>query len=266
MNDPSWVPPDIDVTMPSAARVYDYLLGGAHNFAVDRAVGEKFLQTMKNGTQLAGSNRGFLRRAVLHMVEQGVTQFLDLGSGIPTVGNVHEIAQAAAPGAKVVYVDYDDVAVAHSEVMLQDNDNAAVVHADLTEPDTVLSDPATRALLDFDKPIGLLVVAVLHFVPHEKRPLEIMAAYRDALPAGSMLALSHLTRQHDPEGMGVVIEEMKDTRDSVTFRGREEILALFDGFDVIEPGVISAPRWRPERADEDYELQDVYAGVGRKER
>ncbi|RZS32837.1 S-adenosyl methyltransferase [Herbihabitans rhizosphaerae] len=266
MNDrPSWVPSDVDVQVPSAARVYDYLLGGAHNFAIDRAVGEKVLQVMRNGTQIAGSNRAFMRRAVLHMLELGITQFLDLGSGIPTVGNVHEVAQGANPDAKVAYVDYDEVAVAHSELLLDDNENAVVVNADLTQPNVVLSDPTVHALLDFDKPIGLLMVAVFHFVPDEKQPLEILAAYRDALPAGSMLALSHLTADHAPEGMAGVVEAMKNSRDPMYFRPYDEVVSMFTGFELLEPGVVSAPAWHPERADETEGPRDVYVGVGRKE-
>src|SRR3954469_11469587 len=165
---PAWVPNSINTELPSAARVYDYLLGGGHNFAVDRIVGEKVLRVLPNGGQIAASNRAFLRRAVLFMMEQGITQFLDLGSGIPTVGNVHEIAQQVDPKARVVYVDHDEVAVTHSELMLRGNEYATVVAADVTEPDRVLSAPAVREVLDFSQPVGLLMVAVLHFVPDEK--------------------------------------------------------------------------------------------------
>jgi hypothetical protein len=146
---PAWVPDSIDLDLPSAARVYDYLLGGGHNFAVDRLVGQKVLQVLPNGGQIAGSNRAFLRRAVLYMVEHGVTQFLDLGSGIPTVGNVHEVAQEADPACRVVYVDYDEVAVAHSQLLVEGNENVAVVAADFCQPETVLAAPDVTRLLDF---------------------------------------------------------------------------------------------------------------------
>jgi S-adenosyl methyltransferase len=260
---PAWVPDSINTELPSAARVYDYLLGGGHNFAIDRVVGEKVLRALPNGGQIAGSNRAFLRRAVLFMIEQGITQFLDLGSGIPTVGNVHEIAQQADPDARVVYVDYDEVAVTHSELLLRDNDNATVVAADATKPDRVLSAPAVRDVLDFSKPIGLLMVAVLHFIPDEKKPRDVLAQYIEALPAGSLVALSHLTADGKPEEMAAVVEAMKNSRDPMYFRSHAEFSTMFTGLEVLDPGVVSAPHWRPE-VDYDTSPEDVYAGVGRK--
>ncbi|MGB9279602.1 MAG: SAM-dependent methyltransferase [Pseudonocardiaceae bacterium] len=260
----AWVPADIDVELPSAARVYDYLLGGGHNFAVDRAVGEKVLQALPNGRQIASSNRAFLRRAVLYMIEQGVTQFLDLGSGIPTVGNVHEIAQDANPMCRVVYVDNDEVAVAHSQLILEGNDNATVVAADLAQPATVLGAPAVKRLLDFSKPVGLLMVAVFHFVPDEKDPLGVLGQYRDALPTGSLLALSHLTADQTPIGMSGVVEAMKNSRDPMYFRSYDEVLAMFDGFELIEPGLVDAPQWRPDADFYDAGPRGVYTGLGRK--
>ena len=260
----AWVPDHIDVELPSAARVYDYLLGGGHNFAVDRAVGEKVLQALPQGRQIASSNRAFLRRAVLYMIKQGITQFLDLGSGIPTVGNVHEVAQEANPSCRVVYVDNDDVAVAHSQLILQGNHNAAVVAADFCQPATVLGAPAVQRLLDITKPLGLLMVAVFHFVPEEKDPCGVLAQYRDALPANSLLALSHLTADHAPAEMSAVVEAMKNSRDPMHFRSYDEVLAMFDGFQLVEPGLVDAPKWRPDPSCYDAGSQGVYAGVGRK--
>lgn len=262
---PAWVPDEINIDVPSAARVYDFLLGGGHNFPADRAVGQRVLQVLPNGGKIAASNRSFLRRAVLYMVEQGITQFLDLGSGIPTVGNVHEVAQHANPSCRVVYVDYDEVAVAHSELMLAHNLGAAVVAADFCEPEVVLSAPGTTKLIDFTKPVGLLMVAVLHFVPDEKNPPAVVGSYRDALPAGSLVALSHLTADHHPAEMGAVAEAMRNTRDPMYFRPYGEVVDLFDGLDLVPPGVVSAPRWHPEPASEESGEgpEDVYVGVGR---
>lgn len=257
-----WVPGDVDVRVPSAARVYDYLLGGAHNFEVDRIVGKKVLEAQPNGRQIARSNRAFLNRAVRFLIDQGITRFLDLGSGIPTVGNVHEVAQRADPECRVVYVDHDPVAVAHSAMILQDNDHAAVVDADLTLPDLVLSDPTVRKLLDFEQPIGLLMVAVFHFVPDDRQPADIVARYVAALPPGSFVALSHLTADDMPaEAAAVVVEAMKHSRDPMYFRSYDEVTALFKSLDVVEPGVVHAPDWRP---DEHAGTQaGVYAGVGK---
>jgi S-adenosyl methyltransferase len=257
-----WVPNNVDVAVPSAARVYDYLLGGAHNFDVDRIVGKKVLQVQPNGRQIARSNRAFLTRAVRYLVDNGITQFLDLGSGIPTVGNVHEVAQRADPECRVVYVDYDAVAVAHSQLILQGNDHTAVVDADLTQPDQVLDEPRITQFLDFSKPIGLLLVAVFHFVPDEKKPHDIVARYRSALPSGSYVALSHLTADQMHEESAAVVEAMKNSRDPMFFRSYDEFSTLFDGLDLVEPGIVSAPRWRGD--DDSDEAQDgVYVGLGK---
>jgi hypothetical protein len=259
-----WVPEDIDKTVPSAARVYDFLLGGAHNFAVDRAVGEKVLQVQPNGRQIAGSNRAFLGRAVRYMLDQGITQFLELGSGIPTVGNVHEVAQRTNPEAHVVYVDYDDVAVAHSELMLGANNNATIVRADMCSPDDVLNARATQELLDFSRPIGLLLVAVFHFVGDDRNPPQVVARYRDALPDGSLMALSHLTADQMPQEMAGVVEAMKNSRDPMFFRPYNEVLAMFEGFELVEPGLVTASQWRPEHGITDPAIEGVYGGVARK--
>lgn len=258
------IPEGVDVRLPSAARVYDWLLGGSHNFDADRAVGQKVIAVLPTGRQVAASNRAFLRRAVRYMIEQGITQFLDLGSGIPTVGNVHEIAQSMDPRCRVVYVDYDEVAVAHSRLILEDSPNAAVVEADLTRPQTVLSSPDVRTLLDFDRPIGLLMVAVFHFIPDDLRPGEIVAGYRAALPRGSYVALSHLTADHAPQQMAAVADAMKNSRDPMYFRPHNEVVALFDGLELVEPGVVSAPLWQPDPGIRHAEPDDVYAGIGRK--
>lgn len=197
------------------------------------------------------------------MMDQGITQFLDLGSGIPTVGNVHEVAQRINPSARVVYVDYDEVAVSHSDLMLGANDKASVVRADLCDPDAVLNAPAVREMLDFGQPIGLLMVAVFHFVGDDRDPAGVVAKYRDALPSGSLLALSHLTADQMPDEMAGVVEAMKNSRDPMYFRAYNQILPLFDGFELVEPGLVSAQRWHPDPSD-DLAVEGVYAGVARK--
>ncbi|HWE90784.1 MAG TPA: SAM-dependent methyltransferase [Pseudonocardiaceae bacterium] len=258
-----WVPEGVDMEVPSAARIYDFLLGGAHNFAADRAVGEKVLQVLPDGRAVARSNRAFLGRAVRYMIDAGIPQFLDLGSGIPTVGNVHEVAQKADASSRVVYVDHEPVAVAHSELMLRGNDLATVIQADLCRPDDVLASPEVRRLIDFSQPVGLLMVAVFHFVPDQRNPAEIVAKYRDALPSGSLIALSHLTADQFPGEMAAVVEAMRNSRDPMYFRGYADVAPLFDGLDLVPPGLVSAPAWRPE-PDTDTGQEGVYAGVGRK--
>ena len=261
------VPEGVDIEVPSAARIYDYLLGGGHNFAADRQLGEKFAAALPGARDVARLNRAFLRRAVLFLVSSGVRQFLDLGSGIPTVGNVHEIAQQADEQARVVYVDKDPVAVAHSRMLLEGNEQAAMVQADMCEPESVLQAAGTGQLLDFDAPVGLLMVGVFHFVPDELGPREIVAGYRDRLAAGSYLALSHFTADTRPEEIAATVEVMKRSADPIYPRSREEIIALFAGFDLVEPGVVSTPLWRPESPAElelDAEHSEILAGVGRK--
>jgi S-adenosyl methyltransferase len=262
-----WVPSHVDIAVPSAARLYDYLLGGAHNFAADRALANRFLAAQPNAKNIARLNRDFLRRAVLFMVAGGIRQFLDVGSGIPTVGNVHEVAQQAAPDARVVYVDYEDVAVEHSRLILRDNELAAIVPADLTRPAEVLGAPDTRRLLDFNQPIGLLMVGVFHFVFPDKDPAGIVRRYRDALAPGSALAVSHFTSDLMPDEMAGIVEVMKSSRDPIHPRSREEIVALFAGFDLVEPGVVPTPLWHPHSplaAADDPDRAGILAGVGRK--
>jgi S-adenosyl methyltransferase len=262
----SQVPQNIDLARPSAARLYDYLLGGGHNFAGDRELAAKFLKAQPHGREHARLNRAFLRRSVLYLLEQGIRQFLDLGSGIPTMGNVHEIAQRVDENAHVVYVDNEEIAVAHSLDMLRDNDRATIVQADFTQPEVVLTAPGTVELLDFTQPVGLLAAGVLHFVGPHQDPAGMLAAYRDAIPSGSHLALSQFTGDLTPDAMAKVVEVMKESRDPIFPRSHAEITALFEGFDIVEPGVVTTPRWRPDgpAIDIDDEAAGIFAGVGRK--
>ena len=263
----TWVPDGVDTDLPSSARIYDYLLGGAHNFAADRRIAEEFARALPGSRDIARLNRAFLRRAVLFMISAGVRQFLDVGSGIPTVGNVHEIAQKADPQTRVVYVDVEPVAVAHTKLLLQGNDRAVAIQADLNDPPSILTHPDTTRMLDFDKPLGLLMVGVFHFVPQENDPSALLTRYRDALASGSYLAMSHFTADTRPREMAAMVEVMKKTKDPVHPRTRQRFAELFDGFDVVEPGVVSTALWRPESwedlADRP-ERDQILAGVGRK--
>jgi SAM-dependent methyltransferase len=228
--------------------VYDYWLGGHHNFAPDRALAEQILQIMPGVRDAARQNRSFLRRAALHMVHQGVRQFLDIGSGIPTVGNLHEIVQAKAPDARVVYVDRDPVAVAHSELILADNPNTAVLQADLRDVGAIFGADATRELIDFDQPVGLFMLLVLHFVPDEWDPAAIVGEYRDRLVPGSFLALSHASAEAKPEGMDEAVQtyNVKSSQNQAFPRTHEQVLTFFGGFDLLQPGLVGCPSWRPD--------------------
>ncbi|MBB5957865.1 hypothetical protein FHS29_004460 [Saccharothrix tamanrassetensis] len=262
-----WVPDSVDVGLPSAARLYDYLLGGGHNFAADRALADRFLQAQPNARTIARLNRSFLRRAVLYLIDRGVRQFLDLGSGIPTVGNVHEVARKAAPESRVVYVDFEDVAVAHSRMLLEHDDLAAVLQEDMTRPDDVLYAAEATGLVDFAEPLGVLTVGVFHFVPPERDPAGVVAAYRDAVVPGSGLALSQFTADLQPAEMAGIVEVMKKSMNPMYPRSRAEITDLLTGFDIVEPGVVPLPLWRPE--DDAVEEADparsgIFAAVGLK--
>ncbi|WP_089949427.1 SAM-dependent methyltransferase [Lentzea xinjiangensis] len=270
MERPNWAPGDIDLERPSVARVYDYWLGGAHNFAADRAVAEKTLETMPEIRGVVLNHRAFLRRAVRHLLGQGVRQFLDLGSGIPTVGNVHEIAQAADPGARVVYVDIDPVAVAHSRSLLGGNDQVSVLQADVRDWRRVLGSAEVGEQLDFDEPVGVLMIALLHFVSDEEDPRGVIAGYRDRLAPGSFLALSHAGYDESDVESTASVEARKIYDRGVTrmtFRNRAEFTRLFDGFELVEPGVARVPAWRPESVDDVEEAGRSFPGfaaVGRK--
>ena len=188
---PNWAPDSIDLDRPNAARIYDYLLGGAANFAADREFGEQLLTVLPEARGAARMNRAFLHRAVRFCVDAGIRQFLDIGSGIPTAGNVHEIAQRMDPSCRVMYVDIEPVAVTHSELMLRDNDQAAVIRADFTDPDSILDNETTRHMIDFDQPVGLLLVALLHFVPDDTNPHDAVNRFVSLLAPDSYLVLSH---------------------------------------------------------------------------
>ncbi|HEY2694513.1 MAG TPA: SAM-dependent methyltransferase [Pseudonocardiaceae bacterium] len=259
----SWVPDDVDLSKPNAARVYDYYLGGANNFDVDRVFAKKIAETVPDVAFLAIENRSFLRRAVKFMAEQGIRQFIDLGSGIPTVGNTHEIAQAVDPSTRVVYVDIEAVAVAHSELILADNPNADIVRADLREPESVLTNPQTTALIDFGQPVAIMAYSSIHFVSDEADPARIIAAYRDATVSGSYLSLSHGTADGRPE-VGEAVQHYQKTANPGFLRSRAEVTALFDGYELVEPGIVYTPEWRGELDVCDPWRASAYAGVGRK--
>jgi len=264
---PAWAPDEVEIERPSAARMYDYYLGGSHNFEADRELARLAVSHWPELPMVMRANRGFLRRAVRGLVEQGITQFLDLGSGIPTVGNVHEVAAAADPSCRVVYVDVDPVAVAHSRSLLKGIQGAAIVHADARDPDSVLSAPETRELLDLSKPVAVMMVALLHFVADADDPIGLVARYRDAMAPGSYLVLSHAT----VDGVGEVMRDheriYQRSATPIYGRTRAQVQGLFDGFEIVDPGVVFLPLWRPEPEEPPVDKPERYSGyaaVGRK--
>jgi hypothetical protein len=265
---PWWAPPEVDPARPSASRVYDYLLGGSHNFAADRELAGRLIAAEPNVPLFARFNRAFLDRAVRFAMAAGVRQFLDLGSGIPTVGNVHEVARRIAPDARVVYVDVDPVAVAHSRLILAGDRRAGVVHADIRDAERVLADPVVRRLVDLTQPLGLLMVAVLHFLPDSDDPVGLIGRYRAAMAPGSQLVISHASApRHMTPGAAVATAAYARTSTPLTLRSLAEIEALFAGFEMVEPGVCRVADWRPEPFEEfTAAVAEVpgFAGVGRR--
>ncbi|GGV57951.1 SAM-dependent methyltransferase [Streptomyces massasporeus] len=268
MERPAWAPRSIDISVPSVSRMYDYYLGGSHNFEVDREAARRAMEFMPGLPKVMQANRAFMRRAVRYAAGQGISQFLDIGSGIPTFGNVHEVAQAARPGARVVYVDHDPVAVAHSQAVLEGNDDAGVVAADLRKPQEILRSPEVERLIDLNQPVALLLVAILHFVEDEDDPYGAVAELREALAPGSLLVLTHASYEGiplPPERAGGAVDVYEDIRNPLIMRSREDIARFFEGYDMVEPGLVAMPHWRPDTApeDEDPYAFSGFAGVGR---
>ena len=229
------------------ARVYDYLLGGSHNFLADQDAGRAIASVEPNAAGIARANRAFLGRAVRFLSQAGIRQFLDIGSGIPTQGNVHEVAQQADPGARVVYVDIDPVAIAHSKAILAGDQNAAIIDADLRDPEQILAHPGTRRLIDFSQPVGLLLVAVLHFIADADDPRRLVAdAARRAGPRQLPRAVPRHQRGQARGGPGrrEGLQPQRGHPGSAPLAGGDR--RLFDGFELVEPGLVYLSRWRPD--------------------
>jgi O-methyltransferase involved in polyketide biosynthesis len=247
-------PAGVDTEKPSAARMYGWYLDGNQNWAVDREFGKQAVELFPPIKDLARQNRQFMNRAVRAALAAGIRQFLDLGSGVPTMGNVHEIVRENLPAgerASVVYVDYEPVAAAHATLMLEEDgstDWAGLVQEDLRDPDKVLNNKLTRRLIDFKQPVCLLMIAVLHFVGDDDRPAEIVARYQRKLASGSWLAISHITNEEAPEEQAATVRKFADTyrktSNPLWVRNRSEIKPWFGGWPLIEPGMVHCPDWR----------------------
>lgn len=252
---------------PNVARVYDYLLGGSHNFAADRAAAADLLTRWPDASETMLANRAFLGRAVRFLATRaGIRQFLDIGSGIPTMGNVHAIAQQAAPGTRVVYVDADEVAVLHSRAILAGNDHATAIQADLRNPHDILGHPHLLDLLDLSKPVALLLVAILHFLPDSEGPAALVAELREELAPGSYVVISHGTIDGQPARVAEAMQHYDQTTAPFQPRNRAEILRFFDDLELIEPGLVHVPQWRPDHPREAQfpERIAAYGGAGHK--
>lgn len=271
MERPDWAPNNVDIEKASAARLYDYFLGGGYNFAVDRALGRQIEQAAPSVPEFAFLNRAYLRRAVRYLVSRGIDQFLDLGSGIPSIGNVHDIAHGINPNARVVYVDNEPVAVKASELLLADTPYASIVKADLRDPDSVLAHPTTRAVLDLRRPVAVMLVSVMHFVADDDEARDIVRRYVDAVPSGSCVAISHGSGPGDDAeevaSMGNIVNLYAKTSNPAMWRRPPVIETLFAGTELVDPGLVHVLDWHPDddRSLDGYRSRiGIHVGVGRK--
>jgi hypothetical protein len=253
-----------DTSVAHQARIADYLLGGQDNFAADRKAGEAMIKAYPTMVELMRANRAFLRRAVQFLAgEAGIRQFLDIGTGIPTAGNTHEVAQEIAPDSRVVYVDYDPVVLAHARALLTSTSEGVTdyVDSDLRDVTKVLTGAADT--LDFDQPVAVNVTMTLHAIPDDDDPHAIVAEFMDAVPAGSYLSISHPASDIEPEKAADIADRLKSlSYQQYTPRSRDQVLGFFDGLQLVEPGLVQIQQWRP--AVEVDEIFSVWAGVGRK--
>jgi S-adenosyl methyltransferase len=260
--------PKIDISRPNAARMYDYHLGGGHNFESDRVLAGQVEQVAPWVKDVARINRAWLHRVVDFLMAQGIRQFLDLGSGIPTVGNVHEIAQRHDPTSRVAYVDYEPVAVRHSFELLKDNENAGIVWADVCDPAAVLAHDEVTRLIDFSRPVGLLIVGLLLFVDDEADPAGLVARYVDACPPGSYLAISTMSQDEAApatrEQLAALLDLYEGADEQITPRTKETIESWFAGTELVEPGLTLLDEWRRDREASASPARTLgYGGVGR---
>ncbi|MFD0774597.1 SAM-dependent methyltransferase [Streptomonospora algeriensis] len=267
------VPPPHPPQTPTVARVYDAVLGGKDNYAVDREIADTIMASVPQARTVARDNRDFLIRAVGHMARLGITQFLDLGAGLPTMDNTHQAAQRIAPGARVVYVDNDPVVLVHGHALLEDNDSTRVVVADLRDVEAVFAAPETRRLLDLSQPVGMLMISIVHHLDDADDPHALVRSYLQHLAPGSMLALSHFYDGSELTGpVGERVREKARSSEEIVltslgsgrFRSRAEITAFFEGLETDEFGICHLPEWRPEGPVSVSEDQRVFlCGVGR---
>lgn len=268
--EPGFAPSEIDTTRPHPARMYDFYLGGKDNYLVDREAAAQVLRAVPEVRIMARENRAFLQRAVRFLAgEAGIRQIIDIGTGIPAAGNVHEVAQQIAPDVRVAYVDNDPIVHVHANALLTGSGATSIVLADLREPETILAHPKVRQLIDFRQPVAILLIAILHFITADEHPAGIVAAFRDALAPGSYLALSHGTTDFHTEDAvrhGTRIYERATA--PLVLRPHAEISAFFDGFGLVEPGLVQVPLWRPDHKPprpKDLAKIAIYGGVGRRD-
>ena len=266
-----WAPRGIDISKPHSARMYDYYLGGKDHFAADRQTAEKAMRSWTAVRTAVRENRAFLGRVVRYLVQEaGVRQFLDIGTGLPSANNVHEVAQAIAPDCRIVYVDNDPIVLAHAQALLTSTPEGktAYIDADLRDPEVILNHPATHRTLDLSQPVALMLVAILHFLTDDDGPRQVVNTLLDALPTGSYLTASHVTPEHDPAGVGGLERAYRDGGVPAQARTAGEFAALaFSGLRLVDPGVVLVSDWRPghDRPRPPADQVNWYGGVALKQ-
>jgi hypothetical protein len=254
---------EIDTNRAHPARIYDYLLGGKDNYEVDREAGDLLADKAPEVRIGVRANRAFLQRAVRYVVAGGVRQILDIGTGLPTSPNVHEVAQEVAPDVRIAYVDNDPIVYTYDNAFLSGAGATSIVLADLRDPRAIVDHPDVRRVIDFDEPVALLLVAVLHFLTDAEEPAQVVAALRDALPAGSFLVLSHATGDLAERSEAQAV--YKQASATLNLRSHAEVERLFNGFELVEPGVVQVPFWRPDAPPPARSGEiGFYGGVARK--
>ncbi|MEO3973790.1 SAM-dependent methyltransferase [Streptomyces sp. CAU 1734] len=262
MERPAWAPPGIDTSMPSVSRMHDYYLGGSHNFEIDREAARRALEFLPGLPRIMQAGRAFMRRAVRYAIGRGVTQFLDIGSGIPTFGSVHEVARAAHPGARIVCADHDPIAVAHGRSLTESDPLTAFTAGDLRKPRQILDSPEVTGVLDLEQPVALLLVSVLHFTEDADDPYGAVAEVSGPLAPGSLIVINHMAHDGLPVSeaeAAPAIDVYQDIRNPLIMRSHAQTARFFEGYEMVEPGLVSPPRWRP---DTPAEQEDAYASTG----
>ncbi len=262
-----WAPPGIDTTIPHSARMYDWWLGGKDNFASDRKLGELFIQAIPTIRTMARENRAFMHRVTRYMAEQGIDQFLDIGTGIPTRPNLHETAQQVNPEARVVYVDNDPIVLVHARALMISDERGRTeyIHADMNEPAKILTDESLASTLDLSRPVGLVLIAVLMLLSDEEDPWGKAKVLMDALPSGSYVAITHPGQDFDPEAMAAIVHAAQQGHMTVVPRVKDDVAKFFADWEMVEPGVVPVMGWRPDgEPPADPNAAYYWAGLARK--
>jgi hypothetical protein len=259
--------PKLDTSVAHIARVYDYWLGGKDNFAVDRAVGDRVLEIHPETALSVRANRGFLARSVYYLAaKEGIRQFLDVGTGLPSASNTHEVAQAVVPEARVLYVDNDPIVLTHARALLTSSGEGETgyLDADIKDPDAILA--GAGRMLDFTEPVGVMLVAVLHMLRDEEEPAAIVARFMAAVPPGSFLVVSHLASDVQQDTMAEMGRRLNSSMtQQFTMRTRAQVTSFFDGLTLLDPGVVLTHEWRPDSSDDAKVPGVLWAGVARKD-